>query len=122
MPLVFFGQKMPKLYSLFGWLKVFIVAELYIQTGYKYQAVVLELAVDHPGDMEYFKEHLHVDYGVLTAIAPEHMENFKDLDNFLQGQKSDIQFSYTNPMNMKKYLSRGDKNRFGIFILSKSFK
>ena len=79
-PLVFFGQKMPKLYSLFGWLKVFIVAELYIQTGYKYQAVVLELAVDHPGDMEYFKEHLRVDYGVLTAITPEHMENFKNLD------------------------------------------
>lgn len=79
-PLIFFGQKMPALYNPIGWLKVFVVSEFYIQTNYKFQAVVLELGTDYRGNLDLFKQYLEVDYGILTAIAPEHMENFKDID------------------------------------------
>ena len=79
-PLVFFGQKMPALYNPIGWLRVFIASEFYIQTRYPYQAVVVELGTDRRGDLDLFKQCLEADYGVLTAIAPEHMENFKDID------------------------------------------
>lgn len=79
-PLIFFGQKMPALYNPIGWLKVFAVSELYIQTNYKYQVVVVELGTDYRGNLDLFKKNISVDYGVLTAIAPEHMENFKDID------------------------------------------
>ncbi len=44
-----------------------------------FDVVVVEIGTDHPGEMRSFaflKPHI----GVLTAIAPEHMENFKDID------------------------------------------
>lgn len=79
-PLVFFNQKMPSLYNPLSWLWLFLQTERQIQGVYKPQAVVLELGTDKPGDMNDFKQYLRVDYGVLTAIQPEHMENFTDLD------------------------------------------
>lgn len=79
-PLVFFGQKMPKLYNVFGWMWKFIVSEWYIQTNWKYDVVVLELGTDYKGNLKLFKQYMRADYGVLTGIAPEHMEFFKNLD------------------------------------------
>ena len=79
-PLVFFGQKMPHIYNPLGWLRVFLASELHIQGNYKYQTVVVELGSDHPGDMAEFKQYLHADYGVLTGVSAEHMENFSDID------------------------------------------
>lgn len=79
-PLVFFGQKMPHLYNVFGWTWRLIVNEWYIQTNWKYDVVVLELGTDYKGNLKLFQQYVRADYGVLTGIAPEHMENFKNLD------------------------------------------
>ncbi len=79
-PLIFFGQKMPHILNPFGWLRVLIASELQIQGSYPYQVVVIELGSDRPGDLALFKQYLRTDYGVLTAISAEHMENFTDLD------------------------------------------
>ncbi len=79
-PLIFFGQKMPSLLNPFGWLWVLIAAEIQIQLNYPYQVVVLEVGTDYAGNMDLFKQRLRVDYGILTGITPEHMENFTDLD------------------------------------------
>ncbi len=83
-PLVFFGQNMPKFSNILAWFKIFLITELNILGSYKYQVVVIELGSDRPGDMDEFKKYLHVDYGVLTSISAEHMENFDDIDAVAQ--------------------------------------
>lgn len=45
----------------------------------KHEVYVLELGTDVPGEIARFA-YLKPDYGVITAIAPEHMEFFKDID------------------------------------------
>lgn len=78
-PLVFFGYNMPHLLNPFGWVWILLRMEASIHSKYPYEAVVIELGVDRPGDMEQFYRYVRVDYGVLTAISPEHMLNFKDV-------------------------------------------
>lgn len=79
-PLVFFDQPLTSLFNPVSWLKIFIKNELKIRRNYPYDVVVLELGTDGPGFMAEFQRYLTVDIGVLTAIAPEHMEYFGSLD------------------------------------------
>ncbi|MEX2006895.1 MAG: UDP-N-acetylmuramoyl-tripeptide--D-alanyl-D-alanine ligase [Candidatus Saccharimonadales bacterium] len=80
-PLIFFGQQLPSLYNPLAWLSIFLKNESYIKKSYPYDIVVVELGSDGPGQLKDFKSYLKVDLGVLTAITPEHMEFFKDLDD-----------------------------------------
>jgi UDP-N-acetylmuramyl pentapeptide synthase len=80
-PLVFFMAPMPRLFNPFAWVSLFIKNELTIHSDYQYTTVLLELGTDHSGDMARLKGLLKVDYTVLTAITPEHMEGFADLDD-----------------------------------------
>lgn len=79
-PLIFFGRQMPSLFNPFAWALVFLRNEFVIATKYQYQIVIVELGPDGPGQMEQFKRYLKADLGVLTAILPEHMEYFQNLD------------------------------------------
>lgn len=45
----------------------------------KNEVYVLELGTDVPGEIARFA-YLKPEYGIITAIAPEHMEFFKDID------------------------------------------
>lgn len=109
-PLIFFGKKMPKLMNPFGWAWILLLAELQIQLGYKYEVVVLEVGTDYRGNMELFKRYLRVDYGVLTGIAPEHMANFKDLDDVADEELEIADMATTTLVNVdqtdKKYLKK----------------
>ncbi len=42
--------------------------------------LILEMGVEHPGDISYFSEIVRPDIGVITLIAPAHLANFKDFD------------------------------------------
>lgn len=44
-----------------------------------YEVVVVEVGTDHPGELQSFA-WLKPQIGVLTAIAPEHMEHFKTIE------------------------------------------
>jgi UDP-N-acetylmuramoyl-tripeptide--D-alanyl-D-alanine ligase len=79
-PLVFFGQSMPPLFNPLAWIKVFVNNEKSINKPYPYDFVVVELGTDGPGQLAEFKRYLDLDIGIMTAIVPEHMQNFKDLD------------------------------------------
>ncbi len=79
-PLVFFGLTMPGLTNPFAWLRTFWRIEADLHKPHQFDYVVLELGTDGPGQIEQFKQYSHADLGVLTAIAPEHMEFFADLD------------------------------------------
>jgi UDP-N-acetylmuramoyl-tripeptide--D-alanyl-D-alanine ligase len=50
--------------------------------------VVLELGTDKPGDIAGFAKYVYCDLAVVTAISPEHMENFKDLGAVAQEELS----------------------------------
>ncbi len=79
-PLIFFGEQMPSLFNPLAWLKIFWRNEKQISKKFPFDAVVVELGTDGPGQIVEFKKYLNLDYAVITAITPEHMEYFADLD------------------------------------------
>jgi UDP-N-acetylmuramoyl-tripeptide--D-alanyl-D-alanine ligase len=79
-PLIFFGKELPSLFNPFAWAVVFLHNERVIRSKYPYEIVVVELGSDAPGQLKQFKQYLQADIGILTAIVPEHMANFADLD------------------------------------------
>ncbi len=79
-PLIFFGLEEPSLLNPFAWLKTFLNIERQLRRPYPYDVVVVELSTDGPGQIAAFEQYIELDIGVLSAITPEHMEFFKDLD------------------------------------------
>lgn len=80
-PLVFFNNKMPPLFNPVAWAMLLLNNEKQIRGNYNKEVVVLELGTDHSGDMAQLRGKLKVDYALLTAISPEHMANFADIDD-----------------------------------------
>ncbi len=81
LPLMVFGQTVPAvLFNPAAWLVRFIRAERQIRGDFPYDVVVLEVGTDHPGEIAHFMTYLKPGIGVLTAVTPEHMEYFGDLD------------------------------------------
>jgi len=78
-PLVIFGHQNPGIYNLMGWLKIFYKNQQLLKRTYPYDVVVVELGVDGPNQMKDFS-YLKLGLLIITAIAPEHMENFKSID------------------------------------------
>lgn len=84
-PLVFFGQTQPSLFNPLAWLATFRKNAKQINTAdYPYDIVLLELGTDGPGQLIGFKDLPKADLGILTAIAPEHMQFFEDLEAVAQ--------------------------------------
>lgn len=92
-PLVFFDQSLPSLFNPFAWLAVFVRCEITLHKPYPYDVVVVEVGTDGPGQIVAFKRYLKIDLAVLTAITPEHMEYFKDLDDVAKEELSVVQYS-----------------------------
>lgn len=117
-PLVFFGQKMPSLFNPVGWLKVIAINELKLLGKYPYEIVVIELGTDGPGQLEKFSKYLRAEVGVLTAITPEHMEYFGDLDAVAKEEKYIFDLSSLTLVNKdmcpSKYLDAQQYLSYGI--------
>lgn len=92
-PLVFFGHKMPELWNIFAWLKIILQNEIQIYSDYHFDFVVIELGTDAPGQISEFRKYLHLDMAVITAIAPEHMEFFGNIQNVAEEEWSISYFS-----------------------------
>jgi len=93
-PLVFFGrQNPPDLFNPFAWLRILVSNELQLIKPYPYEVVILELGTDGPGQIAAFKRYLEVDLAVVTAVAPEHMEFFHDLEAVAREELSVQTFS-----------------------------
>jgi len=78
-PLIFFDAKIPSLLNPLAWIKVFADNSKQIRGTYPYDVVVVELGTDGPGQIVNFAEYLRLDVAVVTALVPEHMVNFKDM-------------------------------------------
>jgi len=55
--------------------------------------VLLELGTDMPGEMRQFGKYLKLDACVITAITPEHMVNFKSLDDVAKEELEVLSYS-----------------------------
>jgi len=78
-PLIFFGGQAPNIFNPFAWLRIFWRNQKALKR-YPYEIVLVEVSTDGPGQIKQFSRYLRADITVLTAIAPEHMEFFADLD------------------------------------------
>ena len=111
-PLVFFDKPMPNLLNPLAWLKLLISNEKQINTNYPFDVVVLEIGTDGPGQIEKFGKYLNLDLTVVTAIVPEHMVYFKDLDHVAIEELSVAKFSKQLLVNsdlcQEKYLKKLD--------------
>jgi len=74
-------------HSLIAWLKNFFKAGVVIFRGKNYpEILVLEMAVDRPGDMKYLLDFVPVRVGVITAIGqfPVHLEFFPEKGKLIE--------------------------------------
>jgi len=55
-------------------------------------AAVLELGTNHPGELRPLLQQVRPTHGVLTAIGPEHLEFFKNLDGVVQEEGTIAKF------------------------------
>lgn len=79
-PCSVFGRELPsQLKNPFAWLWVMLKNELTMLRPAKTDIFVLELGTDTPGEIAEFS-WLQPDIAVVTAIAPEHMDQFKTID------------------------------------------
>lgn len=92
-PLVFFGQHMPALFNPLAWLRVFIKNEVQLKKPYPFDVVVLEIGTDGPGQIAAFGRYIHLDIAVITAITPEHMEFFTDIDEVAKEELSVVNYT-----------------------------
>lgn len=75
-PLVFFDEPIPSLFNPLAWAGVLWRNQKQLRE-YFADVVVVELGIDHPGEMKRFAKYLQLDLAVVTALTPEHMENFE---------------------------------------------
>lgn len=68
-------------HSILGWFDVFVGTLIMLfKIDKKYpEILVLEMAADKPGDIEYLTSFVPLKVAVVTAIAPAHLEKFVDL-------------------------------------------
>jgi UDP-N-acetylmuramoyl-tripeptide--D-alanyl-D-alanine ligase len=99
-PLVFFNAPLPSLLNPFAWFVVFIKNERQIHKTYPYDVVVVEVGTDYPGNIIKFNKYLECDLTVVTALTPEHMEFFEDLDEVANEELSAGVFSKELVVNL----------------------
>jgi UDP-N-acetylmuramoyl-tripeptide--D-alanyl-D-alanine ligase len=92
-PLIFFGREMPNIFNPFAWAWIYIRNQFAISKEYPYDIVVVELGSDGPGQIQEFSNYLQVDIAVLTAITPEHMEYFGNLEAVAKEELSITNFA-----------------------------
>lgn len=92
-PLIFFGHSMPSLLNPLAWIKLFIDNAKQIKSDYPFDVVVVELGTDGPGQIAAFEKYLELDYTVVTAIVPEHMASFKDMQTVANEELCVINYS-----------------------------
>lgn len=82
LPLVIIGSESPGK-NLLGWFAIFFkVIRLLVWRDKNYPRIlVLEMGVDHPGDMDYLISIVRPQVAVVTAVSFSHLEYFGSLNN-----------------------------------------
>lgn len=77
--------------SILGWLNVFFkAASLLIIKNKNYpEILILEMGVDHPGDMDYLTQIVKCQIGIVTFIGTAHLEYFNSVEK-IQKEKGKL--------------------------------
>ncbi len=66
--------------NFFKWILVFFKWIFWLVAPFGYPKIlILEMAIDRPGDMKYLMSFIPVDLGILTNISSSHLEFFKNI-------------------------------------------
>jgi len=111
-PLTIIGKENPGK-SLFGWCSVFLHASsLLLRRDPNYpEILVLEMGADHPGDINYLTGIATPSMGVVTAIAPAHMEFFKTIKKLIREKQKIVGCLDKSGVAV---LNRDDENVYGM--------
>jgi len=60
---------------------------------YPYELLVLELGIDHPGDMDKFGRYIQADIGIITAVQAAHISGLGDIETVYQQKTKLMDFS-----------------------------
>lgn len=121
-PLSILGIEYPKDIRKIGeWLKVFKEARLRIRQPSDVAVIVQELGTDRIGQIPQFGTYLRPDIAVVTAISPEHMEFFGNMDNVAKEELSVMSYSKFTFINRddvsgeySKYLTNSAVSTYGL--------
>jgi UDP-N-acetylmuramoyl-tripeptide--D-alanyl-D-alanine ligase len=117
-PLIFFGEPEPSLYNPLAWLATFWRNQRQVNKSYPYDVVVVELGSDTSGLISEFRAYLRLDIAVITAITPEHMENFKNLAEVADEELTVTDFStklvYNSELCPAQYLRTISIDKIGF--------
>ncbi len=80
-PLTIIGENNPG-HSVYGWCGVILKAiKLLLWQDKTYPKIlILEMAADHPGDIQYLSKLARPFVGVITSVGPTHLEFFNQID------------------------------------------
>jgi len=88
LPLTIFGPLSPGK-NIQGWLKIFLGISKILLFRINYPKIlVLEMAADHPGDIEYLTNIAPPKIGVITAVGLTHTEFFKNVNAVAREKQS----------------------------------
>lgn len=122
-PLAILGINYPdNIRSIGAWLKVRSAAKKRIRSKVAdCDVIVQELGTDAPGDIALFGKYLYADISIVTSVAPEHMEFFKDLDIVAKEELEVNRFSRVTAINRDdiapeyaKYITTENINTYGL--------
>lgn len=101
-PLAMMGVDYPEnIRSIAEWIRVYKDINKRIKDDATVDIIVQELGTDRIGQIPHFGTYLNPDIAVVTAVSPEHMEFFKDLDTVAKEELSVSDYS-------KQVLINGD--------------
>lgn len=120
-PLAILGVEYPdNVKSVSAWISVFRAVRKRIKMPTSTDVIIQEIGADHPGDIEHFGKYLHPYIGVITAVTPEHMEFFKDMDTVAKEELMAANFSDLAIINRDdidgqyaKFLTNANLNTYG---------
>ncbi len=120
-PLAVLGINYPgKIKSIREWISVFQAAKDRVNDPTDVDVIIQELGSDRIGQIPHFGTYLRPDIGVVTAISPEHMEYFHEIDAVAREELAVANFSKLALINRDdidgiyaKYLTNGNVNTYG---------
>lgn len=81
LPLSIFELDAPaNLLNPIDWFRLFSAIDQKLTKPYPYDVLVLEMGADQPRDIQKFMRYIRPDIGIVTAIAPAHIEQFGSIE------------------------------------------
>jgi UDP-N-acetylmuramoyl-tripeptide--D-alanyl-D-alanine ligase len=81
LPLAIFEIDIPEtLINPVAWAQIMWQIDKRLEGKFGYDVMVLEMGADQPGDIKKFMSYIQPDIGIVTAIAPAHVEGFGSVD------------------------------------------